>query len=245
MKRLCCSLFMYAVFVAATMLILFSSAKAETVMFPVIALSSATNEESSASGFATVTLDATRDASGSISAASARIMINFYGFPENAYLLGMSVVEGSPVGPQRIFREFSVEIGSVRTLDWSGLTVTPDAATRIINNPANFYLVVSSLRNTPALSGQLGSTAKITTVIRTGKKLFILGENFAPGAEILINGEPQKTVNDEGTAPGNSPAKLIGKKAGKKIAPGQTVLIQVREPNGWLSNEFIYTRPVE
>ena len=68
-----------------------------------------------------------------------------------------------------------------------------------------------------------------------GKKLIVAGENFDPDAVILINGEEQKTRNDD-----QSPqTTLIGKKAGKKIRPGDR--LQVRNPDGPLSEEFIFT----
>jgi hypothetical protein len=52
---------------------------------------------------------------------------------------------------------------------------------------------------------------------------------------ILPNGAEQKTKND----PQNLQTALIGKKAGKKVKPGDK--LQVRNPNGTLSQEFIFT----
>jgi N-acetylneuraminic acid mutarotase len=69
----------------------------------------------------------------------------------------------------------------------------------------------------------------------SGKKLIVVGENFDPGAVILINGEEQKTRNDEQ----NPQTMLIGKRAGKNIRLGDT--LQVRDPTGKLSEEFIFT----
>jgi hypothetical protein len=63
----------------------------------------------------------------------------------------------------------------------------------------------------------------------------VVGENFNPDAVILINGEEQKTRNDDQ----NPQTTLIGKKAGKKIRPGDRV--QVRSPDGALSEVFIFT----
>jgi hypothetical protein len=69
----------------------------------------------------------------------------------------------------------------------------------------------------------------------SGKSLIIVGENFDGGAVILINGEEQKTRNDD-----QQPlTTLIGKKAGKKIKAGD--LLQVRNPGGSLSEEFTFT----
>ena len=76
---------------------------------------------------------------------------------------------------------------------------------------------------------------KITMASVAGKKLIVAGENFNPDAVILINGEEQKTRNDDQ----NPQTTLIGKKAGKKIKPGDR--LQVRNPDGPLSEEFIFT----
>jgi hypothetical protein len=67
-----------------------------------------------------------------------------------------------------------------------------------------------------------------------------MGENFAPGAELLMNGQNQKKTSNDPQAP---TAVLRVKKAGKKIAPGQTVRLQVRNPDGNLSDEFSFMRP--
>jgi hypothetical protein len=73
----------------------------------------------------------------------------------------------------------------------------------------------------------------------SGKRLFVRGLNFAEGAVILINDEEQKTRIDEE----NPSVVLIGKKAGKNIASGQTVTLQVRLADGTLSRRFSFTKP--
>lgn len=75
----------------------------------------------------------------------------------------------------------------------------------------------------------------ITRAWAAGKKLFVVGENFEPRAVILLNGEEQKTKSDDQ----NPRTTLIGKKAGKKINPGDK--LQVRNPNGTVSQEFTFT----
>ena len=82
---------------------------------------------------------------------------------------------------------------------------------------------------------QAGLPVRIDRASVSGKKLFIVGENFDPGAVILLNGEQQLTKND----PLNPKTSLIGKKAGKKIKAGDR--LRVRNPNGSLSAEFIFT----
>jgi len=66
-----------------------------------------------------------------------------------------------------------------------------------------------------------------------GRKLILTGENFAEGAVVLVNGEPQKTRNDE-----ESPSTtLIAKKAGNYIPDNAAVNIQVQSGNS-LSQKF-------
>jgi hypothetical protein len=75
----------------------------------------------------------------------------------------------------------------------------------------------------------------------SGKRLLLRGERFDPGAVILLNGEEQKTRRDDE----NPTTSLIGKKAGKKIAPGETVVLRVRNGSGQLSDEFSFRRPLD
>jgi photosystem II stability/assembly factor-like uncharacterized protein len=80
---------------------------------------------------------------------------------------------------------------------------------------------------------------EITAASVSGKKLFITGQSFSPGAVILMNGQEQATTSDA-----ESPTtRVISKKAGKKVIPGQTVMLQLRNADGTMSNEFPYTRP--
>jgi len=79
---------------------------------------------------------------------------------------------------------------------------------------------------------------KILNITIDGKKLIIHGEGFDSGAVILVDGTQQRTTVD----PANPTTVLIATKAGKQIAPGQGVLIQVRNADGTLSNEFAFTR---
>lgn len=73
-----------------------------------------------------------------------------------------------------------------------------------------------------------------------GKKLFVAGENFGDGAKVELNGEKQKTSNEE-----DGSHLLKCKKAGKQIDHGETVTLVVRNPDGTRSDPFEYTRPPE
>lgn len=83
------------------------------------------------------------------------------------------------------------------------------------------------------LTIQSDDAPRIFNVQVKGKKLYLTGENFTAGAVILVNGEPQKTRNDE-----ESPSTtLIAKKAGKRIPDNAVVTIQVQSSNG-LTDKF-------
>ena len=79
---------------------------------------------------------------------------------------------------------------------------------------------------------------KITSVSVKGKKLIVSGENFRGGAALIVDGKQETTVNDE-TSPDTT---LISKKGGKRVDPGFTTVLQVRNPDGMLSPEFRFVR---
>lgn len=79
-------------------------------------------------------------------------------------------------------------------------------------------------------------TPRILSASVTGKTLLLRGENFEIfGSVILLNREQKTTLYDD-----SSPrTALIGKKAGKRIKPGDK--LQVRNVDGTLSEEFTFT----
>ncbi len=86
---------------------------------------------------------------------------------------------------------------------------------------------------------KIRSGPTITNAMVDGKSLLVFGSGFDSGAKILVDGQAQKSANDDQ----NSAGALIGKKAGKKIKRGETATLQVRNSDGTLSNEFRFTRP--
>lgn len=82
----------------------------------------------------------------------------------------------------------------------------------------------------------------------SGKKLFVEGKNFANGATLYMcqcnnpatdGSRVKKASNDN-----ENPFSLfVAKKAGKSIERGQTVQLQLKNPDGTLSNVFTFTRP--
>jgi endo-1,4-beta-xylanase len=85
------------------------------------------------------------------------------------------------------------------------------------------------------LQAGLDFTPKITSVTRAKKQLIVSGTDFETGSEILINGAKQKKVSND---PANPTTMLIAAKAGKLVLQGDR--IQVRNPDGSISSEFIY-----
>jgi endo-1,4-beta-xylanase len=78
-------------------------------------------------------------------------------------------------------------------------------------------------------------TPKISAASRSGKQLIINGEKFLEGAQIFMNGEKQKKVfvDEE-----NPSMMIVARKAGKFVKPGD--LLQVKNPDGRVSNEYVY-----
>jgi O-glycosyl hydrolase len=104
---------------------------------------------------------------------------------------------------------------------------------------ASFTLTVPALSVTTVSGSVAGpSGPRISEASVSGKKLFLTGEGFDGGAVVMLNGTDQKTKNDAG----NPAGRLIAKKAGKKILPGQPVSLRVRNRDGQLSGDFSFTR---
>jgi hypothetical protein len=87
-----------------------------------------------------------------------------------------------------------------------------------------------------------GSPAPAVPVIVSaeiiGKHLYVNGNNFKEGAKVEMNDNRIKTSNEEDFS-----HRLKCKKAGKKIARGQTVMLRVVNPDNTVSDLFEYTRP--
>ncbi|HST24155.1 MAG TPA: SBBP repeat-containing protein [Blastocatellia bacterium] len=112
---------------------------------------------------------------------------------------------------------------------------------------ATFITKISGLKNLPEAKEPAPipdtplppvSSLKITSISIQGKKLIVQGENFSQRAIILLNGAEQKTSNDSETPL----TKLISKKAGKKMKAAQETVIQVKNSDGTLSDEYRFTR---
>lgn len=211
----------------------------DILTFPVIL--PPTSPGSIINAFAMITLNITKDSTATVTAATGNIGIIFSGVSGMDSISRLNIREGlnGPLikfGPGGDFSgpgSFAPEPFTLGCFN-----VVADVAQRIINNPSSFYLEVLFLSPFVLIRGKLGSRPQITSVVRRGKTLVVFGENFRPGAEILMDFEVQETQNDD-----SSPSTiLISKGAGKKIAHGSTVIIQVRDPSGLTGDQVKFTR---
>lgn len=134
--------------------------------------------------------------------------------------------------------------GTTNTVTWEFCWIAPERDL----GPVIFYAAGLQGNNNNRSTGDRTYTAifspispKINAVRLDGKKLLVSGEDFGEGATICVNDKDQKTANDKD----NPNTELIAKKAGKKIDPGETVTVVVKNPGGNKSNEVLFTRPVE
>ena len=77
--------------------------------------------------------------------------------------------------------------------------------------------------------------------VTSGKHLILYGQGFDPGAVLRVNDEPVKTRNED-----PDPTQILfAKKAAKRIGAGQTVQLQIENPDGKRTNFLFFTKPVE
>jgi hypothetical protein len=99
---------------------------------------------------------------------------------------------------------------------------------------------VQALSGTFTITGDgSGPVPVITGAQVNAKKLFVFGDNFQMGSVVEVNGEEVGTLNDD-----DDPLHFLRcKKGAKKIPPGTTGVIVVRNPNGLRSQGFSVARP--
>jgi len=163
------------------------------------------------------------------------------------------VLEGGPGGNRQYIEHSFIGTFQGQTLqaNWIFNWVAPTSPA----GPVTFYAAGNQANNDGTENGDQIYTTSITAsaagaptgppailgaAIR-GKSLLVMGENFGLGADLLLDGVRQKkTSNDQD----NPNTLMVARKAGKTIEPGQTVRLQVRNPDDTLSNEFSFTRPL-
>src|SRR5262249_8140231 len=127
---------------------------------------------------------------------------------------------------------------NVTSFDWTvPNTPTTTAKLRLQATPKSGNTVeVRSGRFTIQGNGVPTTKPVVTSVEQSVKKLTVTGNNFQEGEVIEVNGEEFGTTN------GDPPSQVLkSKKAGKKIKPGVTVEITVRNPDGQRSDAFQFT----
>lgn len=101
-----------------------------------------------------------------------------------------------------------------------------------VNTGDQIYTVMNAVLSGPPV---------ITAAEVSGKKLIVTGRNFAIGAELRLNDSRQKKTSNDSD---DLTSALVAKKSGKKIERGQTVMLQVINPDGAESEVFLFTRPL-
>jgi hypothetical protein len=81
---------------------------------------------------------------------------------------------------------------------------------------------------------------RIKSASVVGKKLLIFGQGIREGAKVLLNGVEQPKIKHSNESPETN---LTAKKSGRQIQPGQTVDLQLRNPDGSTSPVFRFVRP--
>jgi hypothetical protein len=116
--------------------------------------------------------------------------------------------------------------------------------------PVVFYAAGNQANNNGTTSGDQIYTARafmfsgppeITDASVNGKKLHVMGRNFAFGAQLRMDGAKVKKVSNDAD---NPTGQLNAKKAGKSISPGQEVTFTIVNPDGTQSEPFQFTRPL-
>jgi len=195
-----------------------------------------TNGDAGITGDAIVILTLNKDAGGNIQSATTEFDYTLNNVPASDQII-LSHVHNAPAGtngPVRIDSGITpgtalTPAGGIVTFSKSSLATSPSVAADLVANPSNYYFNVHTNVNTGgAVRGQLEIAPLITNVTIQGKNLIVAGTGFATGAQILVNGSPVNVTKQ----PKNDTTTLIGKKAAKQIASGQTVLVQVALADG-------------
>jgi hypothetical protein len=128
---------------------------------PVIALP---NADSGATGTGTFTLNLTRDAAGTITAANATFVYSLAGFPAGTVIRLTHIHTGGPGISGSVLIDSGLTVATAITLangtltnqTFSGINVLPATAQSVIDNPNGFYFNVHSNVNPGgAVRGQL------------------------------------------------------------------------------------------
>jgi hypothetical protein len=127
-----------------------------------------------------------------------------------------------------------------------GIAVDPSAGVYLIGYTVaqsfpvtpGAYQTTKTGNSTSMFVARIDLGPKISGATVDGKNLIVSGEDFEEGAVIVLDGQDQRTLSSDQNPTGS----LTGKKTAKRIAPGQPVNLQVRNPDGVLSPTFPFQR---
>ena len=118
--------------------------------------------ESNGSGTATITFNLTRDAAGTIAAATMDATVSVQGFPAGTTLVASHIHPGVIGANGGVYVDLGLAAGEVTFANGSGsftkrgLTVTADQVNSILANPASYYLNIHTAANPGGVArGQL------------------------------------------------------------------------------------------
>jgi hypothetical protein len=122
-----------------------------------------TSAEASGSGKATVTFDLTRDAAGAITAATADFEVVLSGFPTSTSITLGHIHKGAAGANGGVSVGFKTDAPNPIALTTGGTTITktsitvpPDVAQAIIDDPAGYYVNIhSAMHGGGVVRGQL------------------------------------------------------------------------------------------
>jgi hypothetical protein len=110
-------------------------------------------DEASGSGTATLTFNLTRDAAGTITAATMDATVSVQGFPAGTALTASHIHPGVLGANGGVYVSLGLAAGEVTFATGSGsftkrgVTLTADEANSILANPASFYLNIHTAAN--------------------------------------------------------------------------------------------------
>lgn len=121
-----------------------------------------TNAESGGSGSMTITFVVTRDSANNITSANANFVGNFQGFPSGTALTAAHIHPGAAGVNGSFLVNLALTQGQIVFTNGSGsltvtnVTMTPEVAQQILNNPAGYYFNIHTALNPGGVArGQL------------------------------------------------------------------------------------------
>lgn len=140
-----------------------------TELTPANEVPAVANAEASVSGTATITLKTTKNASGTMTAATADFQVNVSGFPAGSSVTMAHIHPGAAGANGGILVSTGMASGDVvlssgaGSFVRAGVPISAEIAQGILNNPGAYYFNIHSLMNAAGVArGQLGTPTSST-----------------------------------------------------------------------------------